>query len=112
MTKPKYHRVARVQPLSFAARRWLLGDDACYWGCRPRPGLSPPRVDLLWAEHGTTIVEWHARHWPGSRPARFWQYASKPRRKRETETAYLSRTNMWLPGEREAFQRATSHDAR
>jgi hypothetical protein len=40
---------------------------------------------------------------PGTRPPGWWKYcAPTPRRRGETETQYLDRTNSWLVGEREA----------
>jgi hypothetical protein len=86
--------------LSFRERRWLLSGQ---------PGallyLERARVEALWCEHGDTIVARHVDRYPGSRPVNWWRFdAPEPRCSDESQSAYLKRRGLLLPGERERLR--------
>jgi hypothetical protein len=46
---------------------------------------------------------------PGSRPPAWWRFeALEPRKPRETEAGYLTRMNLWAPGEVKAWKKRIS----
>ena len=85
-------------------------------------------IALAWQTHGDELIELWVSGWtpsvkfldtaaklpgaPGTRPAGWWRFcAPRPRRKRESESAYLSRLGLLLPGEAEAISAHTRRDA-
>ena len=79
----------RLPAVSLAARRWLLGCDShgavvCWMHLVLKPASVPldARLAAFWREHEQEVLRWHIRHWPGTRPARWWQFsAPEPRRR-------------------------------
>jgi hypothetical protein len=88
----------RLPSVSITARRWLLGcdpwtddDDVVHHSAIVRwehlvighgaSGLDA-RLAAFWREHEQIVVAWHVRHWPGTRPLRWWEYSSPEPRKR------------------------------
>jgi hypothetical protein len=79
----------RLPAVSLAARRWLLGCDShgavvCWMHLVLKPASVPldARLAAFWREHEQEVLRWHIRHWPGTRPARWWEYSSpEPRRR-------------------------------
>jgi hypothetical protein len=74
-------------------------------------------IATVWRERESELLEVWISGWrpkskfagpmqpgkPGTRPRGWWKHrAATPRRRGETETQYLDRTNSWLVGEREA----------
>ena len=98
MPKPIPRRAKRpIVSLHFRYRRFLLTG---------KPGamhfLEREYVERLWDEYGESIVERHARKWPGTRPPPYWRYARLPERwdsSAESQYAFLHRHHLLLPGE-------------
>lgn len=80
-------------PQSLMMRRWLLGGRGGCWQF-----LETRELREIWAEHEPVVVAWHVRHWPGSRPMRWWQYsAPEPRRRLGGVGDELSSVTAYMP---------------
>lgn len=54
----------------------------------------------LWNGHRNVVLAWWTRQHPGSRPSLWWRFdAPQPRRRNESELAYLRRHRLLAPGE-------------
>jgi hypothetical protein len=92
MITPVLPRREQRERLPHSGRRWLLGHSGRWWEYLRRP-MTP--LDRVWAEHRDAVLARHVRHWPGTRPVRWWTYDAPGQRARlgGTGTAW----NEWAP---------------
>jgi hypothetical protein len=65
--------------------------------------IAPEQV---WATYRDRILARWIDEFPGTRPFAFWEFEElPPRLNGEYEADYLTRNNMWWPGERRAARR-------
>jgi hypothetical protein len=54
----------------------------------------------IWLEHRATVIAWFAATHPGTRPPLYWEHENlPPRRRSESDAAFLRRCGLLLPGE-------------
>ncbi len=54
----------------------------------------------LWLEHRAAVIAWFVVNKPGRRPPLYWEHeALPPRRRGESDAAFLRRCGLLLPGE-------------
>jgi hypothetical protein len=100
--------------------RWLQGSDT---GCGLIPYSHPDELAALWESHSERIVADHVADYPGTRPARFWQYdATEPRRRlggagttaakvfRSKPTYSLGLPTIWVTEEQVRYYSGTAVD--
>jgi hypothetical protein len=68
----------RRQALDADGEAWLRNEPCGWFKFKGEEFLKQ-----LWQDHGESIVEEHVTQWPGTRPARWWQYDA-PRSPRGT----------------------------
>jgi hypothetical protein len=84
MTTAKYPRIGYAAAMPWCAKRWLIsGDLRDYWPCVIRGVFELNEQRVFWEQHADAVVAWHVRHWPGTRPDRWWEFSAPelPRRR-------------------------------
>jgi hypothetical protein len=86
--------------------RWLI--DAPHDPKADNRGVLTTYIEdhaTLWSAHRDAVLAWWIARYPGTRPSLWWRFeAPAPRRRAESELAYLRRHRLLLPGE---LERAT-----
>jgi hypothetical protein len=90
--------------LPIAARRFLIHGQKSAWYFLS--GLHNEAVaHAYWDDHSDWVVQWHVKHWPGTRPRLWWKFDSPGQRLRlggigdtlDTCSAYAPQFDFGLP---------------
>jgi hypothetical protein len=103
MTLRRLRTRRAVGPPQIPAGLWSFLIDAPYVPSDENDGrlqifLREPAE--LWLEHRATVIGWYATNKPGRRPSLYWEHeVLPPRRRGESDAAFLRRHGLLLPGE-------------